>query len=397
MTDTLNHTSGTNLSAQQPQSNPTHDGSVTSTHNNTTSRCSGCGSPSTLKCPTCIKLNMPHIHSFCTQQCFKSHWKLHNLLHKEFTYTPPIFNYTGPLRPAYITPQQTVPSHINQPDYALTSVPSTELQLRGDRTIPLYNNNDIAGIREACRIGRIVLDAAHSIIRPGITTDDIDQIVYYTTIKHNAYPSPLNYHGFPKSCCTSVNEVICHGIPDKRPLQSGDIVNVDISVYYNGYHGDLNETFVVGDVDDESKQLIKVTYDSLFAAIQHVKPGMFYREIGDIIYNYLQSNDKKYGIVRSYCGHGIGTLFHCMPNIPHYHKNKAIGVAQAGHIFTIEPMINQGTYNDVLWKFDNWTSTTADGKRSAQFEHTLLVTDDGCEILTARTADSPALWWEIDQ
>ena len=190
--------------------------------------------------------------------------------------------------------------------------------------------------------------------------------------------------------------MICHGIPDKRPLQDGDIVNVDISVFCNGYHGDLNETFVVGNVNEAGKTLIKTTHDAMFAAINKVKPGMFYREIGDIIHDYLQKSGQKYGIVTSYCGHGIGKLFHGPgPNIPHYRKNKAVGIAQVGHVFTIEPMINEGTYKDVLWTFDKWTSTTADGKRSAQFEHQMVVTEDGCEVLTKRLPTSPPLWWEV--
>jgi len=187
--------------------------------------------------------------------------------------------------------------------------------------------------------------------------------------------------------------VICHGIPDCRPLENGDIVNIDITVYKDGYHGDLNETFTVGNVEQKYKDLIKVTHDSLMEAISHVKPGVMFKKLGEVIDNYVT----KYGYTpnRTYCGHGVGKLFHCPPNIPHYRKNKAVGKAKPGMIFTIEPMINMGQWKDKIWTFDHWTDVTVDGQRSAQFEHTLLVTEDGCEILTARTNKSPPLWWEL--
>lgn len=243
-------------------------------------------------------------------------------------------------------------------------------------------------MKEVCRIGRKILDIAHKAVRPGITTDEIDRVVHEACIEHEVYPSPLNYYKFPKSVCTSVNEIICHGIPDMRKLEEGDIVNVDISVYKNGYHSDLNETYLVGKTDDESKFLVKSAYECLQLAIQACKPGVMYKEIGDIIGKFIEA--KGLSVTRTYCGHGIGKLFHANPNVPHYRKNKAIGIMRPGHIFTIEPMINQGTWRDVTW-FDDWTSTTEDGKRSAQFEHTILITDDGCEVLTARLEDSPKL------
>ncbi len=207
-------------------------------------------------------------------------------------------------------------------------------------------------------------------------------------IENKAYPSPLNYYNFPKSVCVSVNEVICHGIPDRRQFQNGDIVNIDLSIYVNGYHSDLNETYLVGDVDDEGKHLTKSAYNSLMKAIDICKPGTLYKELGNVIAKYIESEGLS--IVKTYCGHGIGKLFHCNPNVPHYKNNKAIGSMKPGHIFTIEPMINVGTWKDMTWN-DNWTAVTADGKRSAQFEHTLLITEDGCEILTARNEESPQL------
>ncbi|KDO85764.1 hypothetical protein CISIN_1g0158381mg, partial [Citrus sinensis] len=184
------------------------------------------------------------------------------------------------------------------------------------------------------------------------------------------YPSPLNYHFFPKSCCTSVNEVICHGIPDSRKLEDGDIVNIDVTVYYKGVHGDLNETYFVGNADEASRQLVQCTYECLEKAISIVKPGVRFREIGEVINRHATMSG--FSVVKSYCGHGIGELFHCAPNIPHYSRNKAVGVMKVGQTFTIEPMINAGVWRDRMWP-DGWTAVTADGKRSAQFEHTLLV------------------------
>jgi len=225
-----------------------------------------------------------------------------------------------------------------------------------------------------------------------VTTDQIDEYVHNATIENNAYPSPLNYYEFPKSVCTSINEIICHGIPDRRPLENGDIVNVDISVYLNGVHSDLNETYLVGEVDDASKHLVRCSYNCLQKAIEICKPGALYKEIGNVVAAYIEANGLS--VVKTYCGHGVGKLFHCNPNVPHYKNNKAIGVMKVGHVFTIEPMINQGTWKDVTWP-DNWTSSTADGKRSAQFEHTLLITETGVEVLTARNEDSPPLEFDL--
>jgi len=176
-------------------------------------------------------------------------------------------------------------------------------------------------------------------------------------------------------------KVVCHGIPDNRVLEDGDIVNIDVSVYYGGYHGDVNETYLVGNVDEQGKKLVSVTKGSLDAAIEMVKPGTLYRDVGNVITKYV--NPHGFQVARAYCGHGIGKLFHASPSIPHYAKNKAIGVMKPGHVFTIEPMINEGTWQEVLWP-DDWTSVTKDGKRSAQFEHTLLVTETGCEVLTRK-------------
>ena len=192
---------------------------------------------------------------------------MHKPAKARLEYVPPAFDYTGPLRPHYVTPMRTVPPHIEKPDHADSGIPFQEMKLRGSTAIHLNSPAEIRGIREANRLGRLVLDYAHTLVEVGVTTEEIDRLVHLKCIDLHCYPSPLNYHSFPKSCCTSVNEVVCHGIPDARPLQDGDIVNVDISVYHKGYHGDLNETYTVGSVDAEGKKLIKVTYEAMMAAI----------------------------------------------------------------------------------------------------------------------------------
>lgn len=185
--------------------------------------------------------------------------------------------------------------------------------------------------------------------------------------------------------------VVCHGIPDKRELQDGDTVNVDVTVILDGFHGDLNETYCVGKVSDEKKRLIKNTYECLDKAIRTVKPGLKFRDIGVPISKHARKNG--HSVVRTFCGHGIGELFHCAPNVPHYAKNKAKGTARPGMCFTIEPMINAGGWRDVQWP-DGWTAVTADGLPSAQFEHTLVVTETGCDVLTKRLDSSPPLCFQ---
>jgi len=284
-----------------------------------------------------------------------------------------------------------------KPDYANHPKGISEeekLDKASNIAIKVYSLEEIEGIRKACKIGREVLDIAGAAVKSGVTTDFLDSIVHEETIKKGAYPSPLNYYKFPKSVCTSVNEVICHGIPDFRPLEDGDIVNLDISVYFNGYHADLNETFFVGTQSKDSIRLVECAYNSLAAAIAIVKPGTLYRDLGQEIFRVAHSAECS--IVRTYCGHGIGKLFHTAPNIPHYPKNKAKGAMQVGHIFTIEPMINLGGFQDVLWP-DDWTAVTRDGSRSSQFEHTILVTEHGCELLTARPGEpTDRMIWNPD-
>ncbi|THH06771.1 hypothetical protein EW145_g3858 [Phellinidium pouzarii] len=285
------------------------------------------------------------------------------------------YEFSGPLRPMYpLSPKRAVPEHIQRPDYANDprGVSKSESLERG-RPPRILSSEEQEKMRTVCTLAREVLDIAAAAVKPGITTDEIDEIVHEETIKRNAYPSPLNYLCFPKSVCTSINEVICHGIPDRRKLLDGDIINI-------GYHGDLNETYAVGDIDEDSKKLIRTTRECLDEAIKICKPGALFRDIGKVIEPIARKNGLS--TVRNYTGHGINDLFHCNPNIPHYAANKAVGAMKAGMAFTIEPMINIGRWDGIHWP-DGWTCTTADGKRSAQFEETLLITETGVEVLTA--------------
>lgn len=381
--------------------------------------CVRCAKPARLQCPKCVELKLPReAAAFCTQECFKESWSSHKAVHSKArlsaaengttadknvslenggwlyclrrgqsrTAKLPHFDWTGTLRPFPISSKRPVPAHIDLPDWAFDGIPKVEPNSDLQHHVEIKSVDLIERMRETGRIARAVLDAAARIIKPGITTDEIDRVVHEAAIAAGGYPSPLNYHFFPKSCCTSANEVICHGIPDARKLEDGDIVNVDVTVYYKGVHGDLNETYFVGNVDEESRKLIQCTYECLEKAIAIVKPGVRYREIGEVINRHALMSG--FSVVKSYCGHGIGELFHCAPNIPHYGRNKAVGVMKAGQTFTIEPMINSGVWRDRMWP-DGWTAVTADGKRSAQFEHTLLVTETGVEVLTARLPSSP--------
>uniref|UniRef100_A0A182JYB7 Methionine aminopeptidase n=1 Tax=Anopheles christyi TaxID=43041 RepID=A0A182JYB7_9DIPT len=348
-----------------------------------------CKKPSTLQCPVCLKMGIQGSF-FCSQDCFKGSWKEHKIIHllakgKETNaYNPwPYYTFTGKLRPFEQTPRRPVPPHIPRPDYAdhKEGRSKSEEALRGNNTIKVLDDEEIEGMRVACRLGREVLDEAARVCDVGVTTDEIDRAVHEACIERDCYPSPMNYYNFPKSCCTSVNEVICHGIPDLRPLEDGDLCNVDVTVYHRGFHGDLNETFFVGNVKEQHKKLVQVTYEALMKAIDIVKPGERYREIGNVIQKHVHAHG--FSVVKSYCGHGIHRLFHTAPNVPHYAKNSAVGVMKPGHCFTIEPMISEGTWRDVSWP-DDWTAVTADGLFSAQFEQTLLVTESGCDILTKR-------------
>ncbi|CAM9502796.1 unnamed protein product, partial [Phaeothamnion confervicola] len=302
----------------------------------------GCDKPASMACPTCIKLGLPR-SLYCSQECFKSNWPQHKARHKQAPPPPDPnsmprefagYSFTGPLRPAYVTPRRPIPPSIPKPDYADHIQGHSEIEQREPRNapIPVYNAKQIAGIRHACQMGREVLDVAGRCVRAGVTCDEIDRVVHEACIERGAYPSPLNYYNFPKSVCTSVNEVICHGIPDSRPLEDGDIVNIDVTTYVGGFHGDLNETFLVGTVDERGCHLVETAFACLQAALGMVRPGTMYRDLGATIERVAR--DRGCQVVKTYCGHGIGSLFHTVPNVPHYSKNKAKGIMRPGHIFT---------------------------------------------------------------
>jgi methionyl aminopeptidase len=223
------------------------------------------------------------------------------------------------------------------------------------------------------------LDEVKKIVKPGISTDNIDRICYEFINDHGAYSAPLFYRGFPKSCCTSANHVVCHGIPSDKILKEGDIVNVDVTALKNGWHGDTSRTFKVGEVSVKAKKLIKATYDSMMKAINIVKDGVYLGDIGSAIQTHVEAEG--FSVVQDFCGHGIGKTFHKEPNILHYGKKGTGEKLKTGMIFTIEPMINFGKYETKTLN-DGWTAVTKDKSLSAQFEHTIGVTKNGCEIFT---------------
>ena len=242
-------------------------------------------------------------------------------------------------------------------------------------------------IRAACRFNAQLLDHVRPSVKAGVTTGEIDRIVHEYTLDHGHIPAPLNYHGFPKSCCTSVNEVICHGIPGDYVLRDGDIVNVDITSIVNGWYGDQSETFIIGDGSDEARAVTQCSFDALYLAIEALKPGGNVAEIGDAI--VAEAQKYGFGVVEEYVGHGIGKKFHQDPSIPHHPTSQGRRTKLLpGVCFTIEPMINAGQKFTVLDADDKWTVRTRDGSLSAQFEHTILMTEDGAEILTL-TEDGP--------
>ena len=279
----------------------------------------------------------------------------------------------GRVLPGRVSPMLTVPDGIVPTDYYRTGRP-----VRRDE--PMVKSADvIERMRVASRIAAEVLAVSGEAVAPGVTTDELDRVAHQAYIDRGAYPSTLNYHGYPKSICTSVNEVICHGIPDDRPLQDGDIVNIDVTAYIDGVHGDCNATFYVGEVDPDSRRLVEVTRECRELGIGAVRPGRPLSDIGRAIQGHAESHG--YGVVRTFVGHGIGEQFHLPPNVPHYYTSTASTIVQPGMTFTIEPMITMGSWRERMWD-NGWTAVTTDGRRTAQFEHTLVVTDDGAEVLT---------------
>jgi methionyl aminopeptidase len=280
------------------------------------------------------------------------------------------------IRAGRLSPTRPVPAEIPRPPYApdapalVRAVPPDEF---ADR------------MRAAGRAAREVLRAVGAAVRAGITTDELDRICHEACIEHGGYPSPLHYKGFPKSLCTSVNEIICHGIPDDRVLEDGDIVNCDVTIYLGGVHGDTNATFLVGDVDEDGRDLVRVTKEAMWKGIDAVHTGARVNDIGLAIQAHAEAHG--FGVVRAFVGHGIGQEFHTTPSIPHYFDPRADTPLVPGMTFTIEPMITEGSWElGRIWS-DGWTAPTRDLSRTAQFEHTLLVTATGAEVLTLLPSD----------
>lgn len=280
----------------------------------------------------------------------------------------------GTLAPGRVSALRAVPEHIARPEYMFHTGP--ERVTASD----VKDASTIERIRTAGRIAAQALEAVGRAVAPGVTTDELDRIGHQFLIAHDAYPSCLGYMGFPKSLCTSINEVICHGIPDDRPLEEGDILNVDITAYVDGVHGDTCAMFEVGVVDEESHLLIERTRTAMMRGIKAIGPGREINVIGRVIEKYAKRFE--YGVVRDYTGHGVGEAFHSGLIIPHYDAAPAHAtVMEPGMVFTVEPMLTLGGVEWEQWD-DNWTVVTADRSRTAQFEHTVVVTEDGAEILT---------------
>ena len=278
-----------------------------------------------------------------------------------------------PLVPGRLSPRRSVPASIARPEYV-------------DRPAPTpFEGSDVQSTEtiEAMRIaGRIAADALAEIgrnVRPGISTDELDRIGHEFLVDHGAYPSTLGYRGYPKSLCSSLNEVICHGIPDSTELVDGDICNIDITAFIGGVHGDTNATFLAGGVREEARLLVERTHEATMRAIRAVRPGRPMSVVGRVIESYAKRFD--YGVVRDFTGHGISTSFHSGLIVPHYDDPRIDVELREGMTFTIEPMLTLGTYQHEMWD-DGWTAVTRDRRWTAQFEHTIVVTSDGAEILT---------------
>jgi methionyl aminopeptidase len=276
------------------------------------------------------------------------------------------------LQPGRVSPIRQVPAHITAPEYVGRKRPRIgEPDVKDAETIER--------MRVAGRIAAQALEEVGRHVAPGVTTDELDRVGHEFLLDHGAYPSTLGYRGYPKSLCTSLNEVICHGIPDDTVVADGDIVNVDITAYIGGVHGDTNATFPAGTVDEESRLLIERTREAMMRGIRAVAPGRPLNAIGRVIESYARRFG--YGVVRDFTGHGIGTTFHSGLIVPHFDDPDVTVIMESGMTFTIEPMLTLGTISYDIWP-DGWTAVTRDRKRTAQFEHTLVVTADGYEILT---------------
>jgi methionyl aminopeptidase len=277
------------------------------------------------------------------------------------------------LTPGTISPPRPVPAYIPRPEYVGKEVPARS-------TEPWVQSAEvIEAMRVAGTVAAGALAAGGATVAPGVTTDEVDRVIHAYLLDHDAYPSTLGYKGFPKSCCTSLNEVICHGIPDSTVIEDGDIVNIDVTAFVGGVHGDTNATFLAGDVPEEDRLLVERTREATMRAIRAVRPGRELNVVGRVIESYARRFG--YGVVRDFTGHGIGRSFHSGLVVLHYDDPNVDIVLEEGMTFTIEPMITLGTIEYDIWD-DGWTVVTKDRARTAQFEHTILVTSDGAEILT---------------
>jgi methionyl aminopeptidase len=280
----------------------------------------------------------------------------------------------GHLLPGVISPARNVPASIHRPEYVGRAGP------RDFTGSDVYPAEAVERIRESGTIAAGAIEAAGVAVRPGVTTDELDRIAHDYMVSHGAYPSTLGYRGFPKSCCVSINEVICHGIPDDTVIEDGDIVNIDVTAFKNGVHGDLNKTFVVGTASQDAVDLVDRTREAMNRGIKAVAPGREINVIGRAIESYARRFG--YGVVRDFTGHGVGEAFHSGLVIPHYDAAPRFNeIIEVGMVFTIEPMLTLGDYHWDMWA-DGWTVTTRDKSLTAQFEHTLVVTERGAEILT---------------
>jgi methionyl aminopeptidase len=246
--------------------------------------------------------------------------------------------------------------------------------------VTIHKLEDFAKMRKAGKLAAETLDYIIPYVKEGVSTNELNDLCHNFIVQNNAIPAPLNYRGFPKSICTSVNHVVCHGIPGAKILHSGDIINIDVTVIVDGWFGDTSRMYFVGTPGIKAKKLVDVTYDCMMLGIEQVKPGATLGDIGSAIQKYAEKQN--FSVVRDFCGHGIGKIFHAEPSVLHYGKPNTGLVLEEGMFFTIEPMINVGKYETITSKLDNWTVTTRDKSLSAQFEHTLAVTKDGFEIFT---------------
>ncbi len=275
--------------------------------------------------------------------------------------------------PGRQTPIRPVPAHIPRPPYV--GKPGPETNTDPDVQPPEV----IEAMRVAGRVAAQALRAGGAAVAPGVSTDEVDRVVHQFLVDHDAYPSTLGYKGYPKSCCTSLNEVVCHGIPDSTVIEDGDIVNIDVTAFIGGVHGDTNATFGAGNVSEEDRLLIERTREAMLRAVRAVRPGRELNVVGRVIESYAKRFG--YGVVRDFTGHGIGRAFHSGLVVLHYDQPDVHVVLEPGMTFTIEPMITLGTVDYDVWD-DGWTVVTKDRQRTAQFEHTVLVAADGAEILT---------------